>query len=84
MPTTQAELDSLSRFVHQRLGNVGRAVSLDELFHLWHTENRSDKLYPENVAAIRASIKDFKNDERGEPAGAHAERLRREFGMAVA
>ena len=55
---------------------------LDELFDLWRHENPSAELYSENVAAIAASIEDFKRGERGTPAGEHSAELRREFGLA--
>jgi hypothetical protein len=35
----------------------------------------------ENVAAIAASIEDFRLGERGTPAGKHSAELRRRFGL---
>ena len=42
----------------------------------------SDELYAENVAAIAASIEDFKRGDRGTIAGEHSAQLRRQFGSA--
>lgn len=53
----------------------------NELFDLWRSENPSDELYAENVAAINVAIESFKNGDRGTPAGEHSEQLRREFGV---
>jgi len=78
MATTERELDSFFQFAQQRIGD---SISLDELFDLWRHENPSDELYAENVAAIAASIDDFKQGQRGTVAGEHSEQLRREFGV---
>jgi hypothetical protein len=55
---------------------------MDEVFDQWRAENPSDEQYAENVAAIRASIQDIKNGERGTIAGEHSAQLRREFGVS--
>jgi len=78
MATTERELESFLQFARQRLG---KDISLDELFDLWRSENPSDELYSENVAAIAASIEDFNRGERGAMAGEHSAELRREFGI---
>jgi hypothetical protein len=81
MATTAEELDRFTEFARQRLGNGGSGLSLDELFDLWRSENRSDELYAENVAAVNAAIEDFRNGDRGTPAGEHSEQLRGDFGI---
>ena len=82
MTTTEQELNSFTRFAKQRLSTCGEAdLSLDELFDLWRAENPSDERYAENVAAVRAAINDFKNGDRGTPAGEHSDQIRREFGI---
>lgn len=82
MATTEQDLRDFNRFVQQRLGTGDAEASLDELFDLWRQENPSDELQAENLAAIAASIDDFKRGERGTPAGSHSEELRREFRLA--
>lgn len=84
MATTTEELDRFAEFARQRLGNGGSGLSLDELFDLWRSENPSDELYAENVAAVNAAIQDFRNGDRGTPVGEHSELLRREFGIPSA
>jgi len=82
MATAQQELERFTQFVLHRLGAGEGQASLDELFDLWRHENPSDELYAENVAAIAASIGDFKRGERGTIAGEHSAELRRQFGSA--
>jgi hypothetical protein len=82
MASTAEELDRFAEFARQRLGNGESELSLDELFDLWRSENPSDDLYAENVAAIKAAIDDFRNGDRGTLAGEHSDQLRREFGIA--
>ena len=82
MATTEQELDSFTQFAKQRLSSSGDAeLSLDELFDLWRAENPADEQYAEDVVAVRAAIKDFKNGDRGTPAREHSDQLRREFGI---
>jgi hypothetical protein len=82
MSTVQQELERFTQFIQQRLSAGAREASLDELFDLWRHENPSDELYAENVAAIAASIDDFKRGERGTIAGEHSAELGRRFGSA--
>ena len=65
MTTTQQDLDSFTSFARQRIESGQRDLSIDELFDQWRAENPSDAEYAENVAAINASIQDFKNGDRG-------------------
>ena len=81
MATTGEELDRFAEFARQRLGNGGSELSLDELFDLWRSENRSEELYAEKVAAVNGAIDDFRKGDRGTPAGEHSDELRREFGI---
>jgi hypothetical protein len=80
MATAQQELERFTQFVQHRLSSGEANASLDELFDLWRHENPSDELYAENVAAIAASIDDFRRGERGTLAGEHSAELRRQFG----
>ena len=82
MTRTEQEFKKFTRFVQNRLSTGEGEASLDELFDLWRHENPSDELHAENVAAIVASIEDFKRGDRGTIAGAHSADLRREFGLA--
>lgn len=81
MATTEQELDSFTSYARQRIDSGQRDLTIDELFDQWRAENPSDEQYAENVAAINASIQDFKNGERGTIAGEHSTQLRREFGL---
>jgi hypothetical protein len=79
MSPVENDLHSFHQFALRQV-HTGR--SLDELFDQWRTENPSDELYAENVAAINASIADFNRGERGSIAGQHSAELRQEFGIA--
>lgn len=79
--TTAQELESFTQFVKQRLQAEDAEPSLDELFDLWRIENPSDATYAENVAAIAGAIGDFKNGDRGRPAGELSRRLREHIGV---
>lgn len=81
MTTIERELQSFTEFARERLASAGTHLSLDELFDIWRIKNPSDELQAENVAAVNAAIQDFKNGDRGTPAGEHSDLLRCEFGI---
>jgi len=81
MATAEQELASFTSYARERIESGQRDVSIDELFDQWRSENPSDEQYAENVAAIQASIQDFKRGERGTIAGEHSAQLRRDFGV---
>lgn len=81
MTTTAQELENFSRFARTRLGSGDTEPSLDELFDLWRIENPSDTEYAENVAALAGAIADFRNGDRGRPAGELSRKLREELGI---
>jgi hypothetical protein len=82
MATAEQELASFTSYAQQKIDSGQRDLSIDELFDQWRAENPSDEQYAENVAAIQASIQDFKNGERGTIASEHSAQLRREFGVS--
>ena len=82
MATAEQDLDRFTSYARQRIESGQRNLSIDELFDQWRAENPSDEQYSENVAAINASIQDFKNGERGTIAGEHSAHLRRKFGVS--
>jgi hypothetical protein len=82
MATIEQDLNQFTDFARHKICSGERDLTIDELFDQWRAENPSDKQYAENVAAINASIKDFKNGERGTVAGEHSENLRCEFDLS--
>jgi hypothetical protein len=80
MSTTEHDLASFTNFALRKIESGQGDLTIDELFDRWRVENPSDELYAENVAAVQASIQDFKVGERGTIAGEHSAQLRREFG----
>jgi hypothetical protein len=81
MSTTEQDIASFNNYVRLRIESGDRDLTIDELFDQWRIENPSDEQYAENVAAIKASIRDFQSGERGSTAGEHSAQLRREFGI---
>ena len=81
MSTAEYDLNSFMDFARQHIAMGDPGLTIDELFDQWRVENPSETEYTENVAAIVASVEDFKNGERGRLAGEHSAQLRREFGV---
>jgi hypothetical protein len=77
MPTTEQDLESFARYAQQRIDEGDADLSIDELFDLWRAENPPDDTHAENVAAVAASIEDFKKGDRGTRAGRLTLELRR-------
>jgi hypothetical protein len=82
MATAKQELASFTSFARQKIDSGELDLTIDELFDQWRMENPSREAYAENVAALEASIQDFKAGERGTVAGEHSDQLRREFGLS--
>jgi hypothetical protein len=81
MATVEKELAEFTSYARRQL-DAGRSdLSIDELFDQWRIENPSDDQFAENVAAVQASIQDFKRGDRGTIAAEHSAQLRREFGL---
>ena len=82
MATAEQDIASFTSYARLKIESGQCDLSIDELFDQWRAENPSDAQYSENVAAIQASIQDFKSGERGTIAGEHSAQLRREFGVS--
>lgn len=79
MTTTAQDLASFTEFAKRLLAGGGPEPSLDELFDLWRLENPSEADYAENLAALSGAIEDFRDGDRGRPAG----EVSRELGIMV-
>ena len=82
MATAEQDLSSFTDFARQQIAAGQLDLTIDELFDQWRAENPSDEQYSEDVAAISASIQDYKRGERGSLAGEHSAQLRRDFGIS--
>ena len=77
MATAEDDLHQFNDFVQQRLSAADRPnVTLVELMEEWQLEHPTDEQHAENVAAVQAAIEDFKNGDRGRPAGELTRELR--------
>jgi hypothetical protein len=79
MSTVEQDLDRFTKYARLQIEAGQRDLSIDELFDQWRAENPSNEQHAENVAAIQASLQDFRNGERGTIAGEHSIELLREF-----
>ena len=80
MATAEEDLQQFNHFVRQRLSETDATdVGLFELMEEWQLRHPTDKQYAENVAAVSAAIEDFKNGDRGRPAGELSRELRESF-----
>ena len=77
---TPEEINDFSRFAVEQLNRGGAALSMNELYDLWRRQNPDPDEYAENVAAVNAAIQDYKNGDRGRPAGEFSRKLRDELG----
>jgi hypothetical protein len=78
--TTEQDIVSFTNFALEKVGVGAGELTIDELFDAWRIEHPLSEEYAENVAAVRASIEDFKAGERGRPAGETSLRLRQSLG----
>lgn len=75
------DLASFNAYVRATIEAGQRDLTIDEIFARWRIENPTVTQYAENVAAIQASISDYRSGERGTIAGEHSQQLRRQFGL---
>lgn len=55
------------------------SITLDEVWSLWRIENPTDDEHTENVASVNAAVDDYKNGDRGRPAGELTQELRKQL-----
>lgn len=62
--------DDLNAFHQFALGRVeqGSVQSFHELIDLWNTEHPNPERHADDVAAIRAAVRDMENGDAGRPA----------------
>ena len=78
MAITSDDLNAFHHFAEARLTSDG-AESLQELVDIWEIEHPTPELHAQNVAAVRAAIRDMENGDTGRPAGKVLEELRTEL-----
>ena len=74
--TTQDQINSFHQFATSQLKS-GSALSIDELYDSWRTENSS----PEDNAAVEAAIDDMENGDRGVPIGEHLTQVQEKYNL---
>jgi uncharacterized membrane protein len=78
MAITSDDLKAFHDFAVAKLANRG-AESLQELIDLWEMEHPLPALHQQNVAAVRAAIRDMENGDAGRPASVLLDELRAEL-----
>ena len=78
MAITTDDLQAFHRYAQQRLTSVG-AESLQELVDLWEIEHATPEVHAQNLAAVRAALRDMENADKGRPANLLIEELRFEL-----
>ena len=78
MAITSDDLNAFHDFAAARLA-IGGAESLHELVDVWEAEHPAPELHAQNVAAVRAAIRDMENGDTGRPAGRVLEEMRAEL-----
>jgi hypothetical protein len=78
MAITADDLRAFHRFAQERVINDG-ADSLQELVDLWEIEHPKPDAHAQNVAAVRAALRDMENGDKGRPAEQLIEELRVEL-----
>ncbi len=58
------QIEDFSRFAKQLSEKEGKELPLDVIFDRWHEEAFRD----EDLLMIQASVRDYENGERGQPA----------------
>ncbi len=58
------QIEEFSRFAKQLSEKEGKELPLDVIFDRWHEEAFQD----EDLLRIQASVRDYENGERGQPA----------------
>lgn len=77
--STSQELQLFASYVQSHLATGNSSESLEQLFDRWHLENNSPAAHRENVAAVAAAVEDFKQGDRGRPAGELSQELRARY-----
>jgi hypothetical protein len=78
MAITNDDLNAFHQFAETRIANRS-AESLHELVEIWETEQSTPEIQAENLAAVRAALRDMENGDTGRPAIEVIQELRTEL-----
>lgn len=82
MAISQDHIDSFHRFASEQLGKLGAEVSMDDLYDQWRLENPTEEEREADVRAVKASLRDMEQGDRGKPFGEHLQEMREKFGLS--
>jgi hypothetical protein len=72
------DLNSFHRFAEARLPSAA-VENLHQLVDLWEIEHPTPEVHAENLAAVRAAIRDMQSGDAGRPAKKIVQELRAEI-----
>ena len=78
MAITSDDLNAFHHFAAARLAR-DKVDSLHELVEIWELDHPAPALQAQNVAAVRAAIRDMENGDTGRPAGIVLDEMRAEL-----
>lgn len=81
MAITQKQLDSFHEFAKEQLDNNGSELTFADLYEMWRIQQPTDDELAENVAAVKAAIRDLEQGDRGVPFEDHIRELRQKYNI---
>lgn len=81
MIATHDELDRFNEFARTRIDQTDEQLTLDELWDLWRLQNPNSAEHAENVAAVKAALRDMENGDRGLPAEEQIRAMREKYNL---
>jgi hypothetical protein len=81
MGITRSDLESFYQFATEHVGNAGADLTFSELYEMWRTEYPAREELAENVAAVKAAIRDMEKGDRGVPFEDHIREMRQKYGV---
>lgn len=82
MSATIEELNRFHSFAEEKLANGGAELTFEDLVEMWSFENPSPQRRHEDLLAVKASLRDLDNGDRGEPVEDVIREMREKYGLS--
>jgi hypothetical protein len=82
MGITRDEIDSFHEFATGQLDKSGAEMTFAELYEMWRITYPAPDELSENIAAIKAAIRDMENGDRGMPIDDHIREMRKKHSIS--
>ncbi len=83
MAVSQDELTSFNQFVAQQIATSSEDVTFSEILDLWRIQNPTADEFDQNVAAVKAAIRDMEDGDRGVPLEDHLREMRKKHSLPL-